>query len=189
MNSKLVNSSQFSFIETEIDDVFIVEKSLFEDHRGTFIKIFNEAAFSNVGLSADFKESYFSVSNKDVLRGMHYQQHPYGHAKLVSVIEGEILDVIVGIGGVANQRNYGKVFSTILSKENNRSLYIPDGYAHGFLVLSDHAIVINHMTSVFNAESDTGIHFRSFDYDWPTKSPIVSDKDSKLKPLTKLASV
>ena len=157
--------------------MFIVQKSRFEDERGDFIKIFNADAFGSAGLPADFKESYYSHSHKNVLRGMHFQRHPFGHAKLVSVIEGEILDVCVGIGGTLNARNRGKFFSTILSKSNNRSLYIPDGYAHGFLVLSERAIVVNHMTSVFNPEYDAGIHYDSFGFDWPVKNPIVSEKD------------
>ena len=89
----MITTPQFTFIKTPLDDVFIVQKSRFEDKRGDFIKIFNADAFSAAGLSADFKESYYSYSHKNVLRGMHFQRHPFGHTKLVSVIEGEILDV------------------------------------------------------------------------------------------------
>mgnify|MGYP001371338327 CR=1 FL=1 len=125
--------------------------------------------------------NFLFFSEKNVLRGMHFQRHPYGHAKLVNVIEGEILDVVIGIGGKTNTKNRGQIFSTILSEENNRSLYIPEGYAHGFLVLSEQAIVVNHLTSVFNAENDTGIHYDSFGYDWPIKNPIISEKDENQK--------
>jgi dTDP-4-dehydrorhamnose 3,5-epimerase len=177
----LTTTPQFTFIETSLDDVFIVQKTRFEDERGDFIKIFNADAFSSAGLSAGFKESYYSYSHKNVLRGMHYQRYPFGHAKLVSVIEGEILDVCVGIGGMQNARNRGKYFSTVLSKSNNRSLYIPDGYAHGFLVLSERAIVVNHMTSVFNPEHDTGIHYDSFGFKWPIANPLISAKDRNQK--------
>jgi dTDP-4-dehydrorhamnose 3,5-epimerase len=173
---------QFEFLETDLDDVFIVQKSKFEDARGVFIKTYNRDAFHAAGLSSDFKESYYSYSHKNVLRGMHFQRHPHGHAKLITVIEGEILDVCVGIGGALNARNKGKYVSAILSKENNRSLYIPDGYAHGFLVLSETAVVMNHMTSVFNPESDDGIHYRSFGFAWPVDNPILSEKDKNLKP-------
>ena len=177
----MITTPQFTFTKTPLDDVFIVQKSRFEDKRGDFIKIFNADAFSAAGLSADFKESYYSYSHKNVLRGMHFQRHPFGHTKLVSVIEGEILDVCVGIGGIQNAGNHGKFFSTILSKSNNQSLYIPDGYAHGFLVLSERAIVVNHMTSVFNPEYDAGIHYNSFGFKWPVANPIVSAKDRKQK--------
>ena len=176
---------QFEFLETSLDDVFIVQKSRFEDERGIFIKTFNKNVFDKFGISSDFKESYFSFSKKNVLRGMHFQKHPFGHAKLITVIEGEILDVCVGIGGILNKRNTGKFFSTILSKENNRSIYIPDGYAHGFLCLSETAIVMNHMTTVFNPEQDTGIHYKSFGFEWPIDNPILSDKDKKLSTFQK----
>ena len=177
-----MKKSQFKFTETPLDDVFVIEKSKFEDDRGTFIKTYNKEAFDLVGLSSDFKESYFSFSKKNVLRGMHFQRHPFGHAKLITVIEGEILDVCVGIGGILNKRNTGKFFSIILSKDNNKSLYIPEGYAHGFLCLSETAIVMNHMTTVFNPQNDDGIHYLSFGFKWPIDNPILSSKDKTLKP-------
>ena len=176
-----MKSPQFNFIATPLDDVFVIQKSKFEDERGVFIKIYNKDAFDCVGLSLDFKESYFSFSKRNVLRGMHFQRHPFGHAKLITVIEGEILDVCVGIGGELNKRNTGKFFSTILSKENSKSLYIPDGYAHGFLCLSNTAIVVSHMTTVFSAENDDGIHYQSFGFKWPVDNPILSSKDKLLK--------
>jgi dTDP-4-dehydrorhamnose 3,5-epimerase len=179
MNQSTI-AHQFEFISTKLDDVFLVKKDKFVDSRGTFIKTFNKSAFDLVGLSTDFKESYFSLSNKNVLRGMHFQQEPFGHAKLITVIEGEILDVCVGIGGALNERNKGKFLSVVLSKANNSSLYIPDGYAHGFLCLSESAIVMNHMTSVFNLEYDSGVHYSSFGFSWPINDPIVSNKDQNL---------
>jgi dTDP-4-dehydrorhamnose 3,5-epimerase len=176
-----MKTPQFEFISTPLDDVFVIQKSKFKDERGVFIKTYNKEAFDFAGLSSDFKESYFSFSKRNVLRGMHFQRHPYGHAKLITVIEGEILDVCVGIGGELNKRNKGKYFSTILSKENNKSLYIPDGYAHGFLCLSKTAIVMNHMTTVYNQENDDGIHCLSFGFTWPTENIILSSKDKNLK--------
>ena len=180
IRQKINPTSNFKVVETSIDDVFIIEKSKFIDHRGTFVKIFNADAFDLLGLGSTFKETYFSFSNQNVLRGMHYQKSPYGHAKLISVIEGEILDVIIGIGGELNVRNRGKFFSTVLSQDNNRSLYIPDGYAHGFLVLSKRAIILNQTTTVYNAENDAGVHYKSFGFEWPIIDPIISQKDAKL---------
>jgi len=177
----IANNKQFEKIPTRIDDVFILEKTKFEDHRGVFIKTFSEHAFRELGLSTNFKEATYSISKKGVIRGCHYQQYPYGHAKLVNVVEGEILDVIVGIGGKMNTRNRGKIFSIILSKQNNRSLYIPDGYAHGFLCLSDYAIVSYQTTSVYNVENDTGVRYDSFGFNWPIENPVLSEKDRNLK--------
>jgi dTDP-4-dehydrorhamnose 3,5-epimerase len=178
-----MTKKHFEFIATPLDDVFIVKKSKFIDERGVFIKAYSKDAFDCAGICSEFKEAYFSFSKRNVLRGMHFQRHPYGHAKLITVIEGEILDVCVGIGGELNKKNIGKYFSTILSKENNKSLYIPDGYAHGFLCLSETAIVMNHMTTVFNAENDDGIHYLSFGFKWPSTNPILSAKDKNLKNL------
>lgn len=160
----MISSEPFIKISTDIDDIFILEKVKLEDHRGSFVKTFNEHAFRRLGLATNFKEATYSISKKNVLRGCHYQQYPYGHIKLVNVIEGEILDVVVGIGGKKNTRNRGKYFATILSKENNKSLYIPDGYAHGFLCLSEYAIVSYQTTSVYNAENDTGVRYNSFGF-------------------------
>ncbi len=170
----------FSMKSTPLDDVFILEKTKFEDHRGVFVKTFHADVFDAFGLESAVKESYFSTSGQNVLRGMHYQKFPYGHSKCISVIEGEILDVIVGIGGKYNDRNKGKVFSTILSAANNSSLYIPDGYAHGFFVLSERAIVLNQTTTVYNAENDAGIHYDSFGFEWSVSNPIISEKDALL---------
>jgi dTDP-4-dehydrorhamnose 3,5-epimerase len=176
-------TNQFEIVKTEIDDVFILEKMKFEDHRGALIKTFNEDAFRELKLATVFKEAVYSISKRNVLRGMHYQEYPFGHAKLVNVIEGEILDVVVGIGG---QSNRGKYISVVLSKENNRSLYIPEGYAHGFLCLTETAIVSYQTTTTYNAASDTGIRFDSFGFSWPVASPIISERDLRLKRLDEL---
>jgi dTDP-4-dehydrorhamnose 3,5-epimerase len=114
------------------------------------------------------------------LRGTHYQHYPYGAAKIVSVVKGSILDVVVGVGGKFNTRNRGKIFSVELSQSNKKSLYIPDGYAHGFLVLSEEAVVVYHQTNHFNAAADKGINFNSFGFEWPIQHPIVSEKDLSL---------
>lgn len=175
-------SKQFKFIKTNLPDVYVIDKSIFSDNRGNFIKIFNANDFNSTNLDTSFKEAYYSYSHKNVIRGMHYQKHPYGHAKLISVIDGKILDVCVGI----KKRNKGKYFAIELSKKNNKSLYIPDGYAHGFLVLSKYAVVLNQTTSVYNQEYDTGIAYNSFDYIWPIKTPILSEKDKNLVKLNNI---
>ncbi len=172
----MTKNKQFNFIKTHLNDVFVIEKSKFKDNRGDFIKTFNADVFKKENLESEFKESYYSFSHRNVLRGMHYQKAPHGHAKLISVIEGKILDVCVSVKNATK----GQYFSIELSKNNNKSLYIPNGYAHGFLVLSRYAIVLNQMTSVFNLESDTGIHYKSFGYKWPVKKPILSNKDKNL---------
>jgi len=100
-------AKQFEKIATPLDDVFLIKKWRFDDDRGTFIKTFSQSQFREMGLADCFHESVYSISKRNVLRGCHYQQYPHGHAKLVNVIKGEILDVIVGIGGKFNTRNRG----------------------------------------------------------------------------------
>lgn len=180
-----MSSPQFKFIATVFDDVFIIEKSAFIDKRGVFIKSYHEQIFEEHGINCNFKESYYSVSPKNVLRGMHYQRFPYGQAKLINVIEGEVLDVIVNINE-SDEKNFGKFFSTILSKKNNRSLFIPEGYAHGFLVLSDIAIVVNNATTLYNENSDTGVRYDSFGFEWPSYELILSDRDKALLPYRRI---
>lgn len=174
--------NQFVKVSTPLDDVFIVERFCHSDERGIFTKTFNLNMFKDLELGGalEIKESLCSISKKDVLRGMHYQQHPYGAAKIVSVVKGKILDVIVGIGAKFDIRNRGKIFSVELSDSNSKSLYVPDGYAHGFLVLSEEAVVVYHQTNHFNAASDKGINYNSFGFQWPISKPIVSKKDSEL---------
>ena len=111
---------------------------------------------------------------------MHFQKFPFGHTKIIHVIEGKILDVIVGIGGEKNKHNVGKVFSHELSKENKLSMYIPDGYAHGFKSLESNTIVVYMQSQIYMPEYDVGLHFNSFGFDWKINSPILSDKDLNL---------
>jgi dTDP-4-dehydrorhamnose 3,5-epimerase len=172
---------QFKAIKTPLEDVLIIEHSVHEDIRGSFTKIYNSSAFREIGIEAEIKETYFSVSKQGVLRGMHYQIPPFGHAKIITVIEGEILDVCVATKHTRIKANFGQHYATVLSKENRRSLYLPEGYAHGFLVLSETAIVINQLTSEYNPDSERGILYNSFGFEWPLQNPILSDKDKAQK--------
>jgi dTDP-4-dehydrorhamnose 3,5-epimerase len=184
--SLLDASLGFKLYSTTIDDVFLIERPKYIDDRGVFGKTFNEEVFRSFKLSTQFKESVFSISSKNVLRGMHYQQYPFGHVKLVSVLEGEILDVVVCIDEEFNAPNKGKFYSVVLSADNSRTLYIPDGYAHGFLCLSDKAIVSYQTTTVYNADADRAIHWNSFGFKWPIDNPNVSEKDKNAPHLNNL---
>lgn len=165
-----------NIIRTKLDSVFEIQNKKFEDERGVFIKTFHEDIFKEHGLETDFKESFFSISRKGVLRGMHFQLPPHDHAKLVYVTCGEILDVAVDIR--EGSFTYGQYFATILSQENAKSLYIGKGYAHGFLTLSESATVVYLTSTVHSPENDTGIHWDSFGFDWGIKKPIVSERDA-----------
>lgn len=161
--------------KTILSGVFEITCSKFNDERGVFVKTFHQDIFKENGLEYDFKESYYSVSKKDVLRGMHFQRPPQSHAKLVYVTDGEILDVVLDIQ--KNSPTFGKYFSTILSSENAVSLYIGKGFAHGFLTLSASATVVYSTSSVYSQKHDAGVKWDGFGYQWPVKNPIISNRD------------
>jgi len=179
-------SNQFKLVNTSLNDVFIIKKLIIDDDRGSFVKIFSSNVFPKEIISTNFKEAYYSYSKKSVIRGLHYQIPPHSHAKLITVLEGEILDVCIGVDKKNKSNNFGKHFSTILSSKNALSLYIPEGYAHGYQVLSDYAIVINHLTSVYEPTHESGILYNSFGFDWPIKNPIISEKDQLQMPFSQL---
>jgi len=167
---------------TQLDGVFEIENKVFEDHRGKFVKTFHEDAFKSHGLEYDFKESFYSVSKKNVLRGMHFQLPPHDHAKLVYVTDGEILDVAVDIR--KNSPTFGEYFSTKLSSGNAKSLYMSKGFAHGFLTLSNSATVTYLTTTIHAPEHDSGIRWDSFGFDWwGCDNPIISNRDEAFEGL------
>lgn len=150
--------------KTGLFDLYEIENTVFEDMRGRFVKVFNEDAFKKYGLNTEFKESFYSISHKGVLRGMHFQLYPHDHAKLVYVSEGEIMDVALDIR--KNSETFGEFYSTKLSSENAKSIYLGKGFAHGFLTLSEKATV-HYLTSTQHApEFDSGIRWNSFGFDW-----------------------
>lgn len=164
------------FKETSIPGAFEVELQCHKDSRGRFVKTFHRATFLQHGLETDFVESYFSVSHKNVIRGMHIQIPPADHVKLVSVQQGKILDVLLDTRGVQNASN-PLVHSTILSADLHNMMYIPPGVAHGFLSLSSGAVVLYQQTSEYNPSCDRSIAHDSFGFRWPIADPIVSSRD------------
>ena len=165
--------------DTPLSGVYLLKRAIRADDRGIISKTFNGDQFRNIGLDPAIGESIYSISQRNVLRGMHFQRPPHDHAKLVHVIEGEILDVVVGVGFGASTGEPGQSFGTVLSPENGLSMYISPGYAHGFLVLSERAIVSYVTSTGYEASHDTAIHFNSFNFQWPENIvPLVSDKDA-----------
>jgi len=172
----------FKFIETEIEGCYVIHQALFMDHRGLFIKNFNEVAFKQFNLNCDFKESYFSVSNKNVIRGMHFQLPPHDYNKLATVVNGNIIDVVVDLR--KNSKTFKKYIVVEMSTEKHQSIYIPRGCAHGFLSMTEGAVVSYFTTSVYSDKHDTGILYNSFGYNWPTTAPeITSKRDNTFLPL------
>jgi len=165
-------------IDTKLDGVYIIENMVFEDQRGTFCKTFNSEAFSRNNLCNNFKESYYSISQKNVIRGMHFQLPPHEHHKLVYVPHGEVVDVILDLR--KNSDTFKEYITVNLSEENRNSVYIPKGLAHGFKSLKDNTITVYNVSTVYNENSDSGIHLNSFGLDWEIDKPIISEKDQKL---------
>ena len=168
-------------ITTSIDGLFLLETVNFQDSRGAFQKVFNADFFKQNGLECDFKELYYSVNNKNVIRGMHFQLPPHDHVKMVYVSKGKIIDVVLDIR--KESATYGKYFSIELNGTEGKYLYIPRGMAHGFISLEDQSIVNYAQTSCYAPEHDCGIDRNSFGFKWPIDKPIVSVRDLTFPPL------
>ena len=162
-------------IQTEVAGIYIIEQSVFKDRRGAFVKTFQASAFTKMKLECRFTENYYTKSREDVIRGMHFQAPPHDHAKLVTVIQGTVIDVILDIR--ISSPTYGKYLAIELSRENRKSIYIARGLAHGFGTLSDTAIAYYMATSEYSPTHDMGIRYDSFGYEWPIQMPILSDRD------------
>lgn len=175
-----------NYIRTEINDVVIIEPRVFNDSRGYFFEAFKKDEFNeNVG-NIDFVQDNESKSSYGVLRGLHYQKGEYSQAKLVRVIKGKVLDVAVDIR--KNSPTFGKHVMVELSEENKRQLFIPRGFAHGFLVLSEEAIFTYKVDNVYAPQHEASIKFNDADLNinWPidSKDILASEKDYNGKAFT-----
>ena len=166
---------------TEIEGVFIIDNFNAADDRGLFVKSFNKNTFKENNLDFKIRESYYSVSNKNVIRGMHFQLPPYDHEKLVYVPKGSILDVIVDLR--KKSKTYKQHISINLSEENKKSIFIPKGLAHGFKSMKDGTITVYNVASEYNADFDSGIKFDSFDFNWDSKDIVMSNRDKEFQSL------
>lgn len=176
---------QFKFTNTKIEGMFLVEPAVFEDNRGYFMETYNENDFKDAGYDLTFVQDNQSKSSKGVLRGLHLQVN-YPQGKLVRVIKGEVFDV--GVDLRKDSDTYGEWFGAILSDENKKQLFIPEGFAHGFLVLSDEAEFVYKCTEFYHGDDEGGIKWDDSDIgiDWPLDDIdeiILSDKDKEWKTL------
>lgn len=167
------------FTATPIQGLVIYEPMVFEDSRGFFFESFNEKIFAREGVTRPFVQDNQSRSGYGVIRGLHYQLSPHAQSKLVRVLSGKILDVAVDIR--KGSPTYGRHFAIELSAENNKQLYIPHGFAHGFSVLSETADVLYKCDAFYNKESEGGIRYNDpiLQIDWkiPAGKEVVSEKD------------
>lgn len=173
----------FDFRRLSLPEVILIEAQAFPDERGFFMETYKRTAFAEHGLAAAFVQENHSRSGYGVLRGLHYQLRPHAQGKLVRAVVGEIFDVAVDIR--EGSPTYGQWVAERLSADNRRMLYVPEGFAHGFCVLSEVAEVVYKTTSEYAPESEAGILWndRAIGIDWPVERPILSPRDAALPPL------
>ena len=162
---------------TPIENLLIIQPNVFKDTRGYFFESYNKDLFHQHGINTVFVQDNESLSQKGVLRGLHFQNPPFAQAKLVRVIQGAVMDVAVDIR--KDSATYGQHFSVQLSAENKTMFYIPEGFAHGFLVLEDHTIFSYKCSRTYNKASESGILWSDPDLaiNWGIKNPVLSEKD------------
>ena len=165
----------------KIPDVKLIEPEVYQDERGFFYESFNQQKFNEaVGQDVTFVQDNHSKSRRGVLRGLHYQEAPFEQGKLVRVIAGEVFDVAVDVR--KDSPSYGQWVAEVLSGENKKQLWIPEGFAHGFLTLSNEAEFLYKTTDFYNKESEKSIHWKNneFNIDWPEveERVLTSKKDS-----------
>lgn len=179
------------FHTCHIPGLVIVEPTIFKDSRGYFFESYNEAQFKQNGITASFVQDNQSRSTYGVIRGLHYQQPPHAQAKLVRVLEGAILDVAVDVR--KDSPTYGQHFAIELTSENKKQLFLPEGFAHGFSVLSEIAVVLYKCNAFYNKASEGGILYNDpqLNIDWQIKEgdAIISDKDAQLPLFTAAVSL
>ncbi|MBI5429522.1 MAG: dTDP-4-dehydrorhamnose 3,5-epimerase [Nitrosomonadales bacterium] len=176
----------FELKSSKIDGCFELQSKAFKDIRGKFVKVFHEQAFAAQGLETVFAEEYYSVSYKNVIRGLHFQLPPMDHVKMVYCVEGEVLDAVVDLRrGSPTYRQY-VLFELSSTKAN--SIYIPKGMAHGFCALSDRAIMVYKVSTVYSPEHDAGVLWNSAGIPWPTTQAILSARDQSFPRLENFES-
>lgn len=146
-----------------------------QDIRGSFVKTFHESSLAKHDIFFTLRESYFSLSKKDVIRGMHFQLPPWEHSKIVFCPQGAILDVIVDLR--KDSPTFRRFYSQELSAENHKAYYIPEGFAHGFKSLTNDAMTYYLVSSEYSQPHDTGIRYDTIGFDWGVADPVLSARD------------
>lgn len=181
MHSILYHSKNMNYIQTEIDGVWVIEPKVFKDARGYFMEAFKEEEFRKYVGDVHFMQDNESMSSYGVLRGLHYQKGEFSQAKLVRVIKGRVLDVAVDLR--RQSPTFGQYVSVELSEDNKRQFFIPRGFAHGFLVLSEEAIFTYKVDNAYAPQAEASIRYddESIGIDWPVSPEqlLLSEKDTK----------
>lgn len=174
----------FTVKKLEIPEVVLIEQKTFADHRGLFKETFKFSDFKDLGLPANFVQDSFSLSAQNTLRGLHYQNNPKPQGKYVYCLKGKIFDVAVDVR--KNSPTFARWVGVELSEENHHAIYLPPGFAHGFLALSEEAYVAYKLTDEYDPQLEQGILWNDpqLNIQWPVDNPILSEKDKK-NPLLK----
>jgi dTDP-4-dehydrorhamnose 3,5-epimerase len=177
-----------NIIKTPIKSLLVLEPKVFEDERGYFFESFNKKKLEDIGIKESFVQDNQSLSNKNVLRGLHFQAPPFAQGKLVRVIKGSVLDIAVDIR--KESATYGKYFSVILSEQNKKMFWIPPGFAHGFLTLEDQTIFSYKCSGDYNPSSEGSLLWNDtkLNIEWNIDEPIVSVKDKEAPAFTSFKS-
>ncbi len=173
--------------QTFIEGLYLLTPKVFSDKRGYFMESYNHQKWFNE-LKTEFVQDNESLSNKNVLRGMHFQNPPFAQAKLVRVVSGSVLDIAVDLR--TKSKTYGRHYKTILSAENKKQLFLPMGFAHGFLCLEDTTVFSYKCSDYYNAEAEDLLAWNdpSLAIDWGVEKPIVSDRDNNARSFTTFSS-
>ena len=164
-------------LKTSIEGLLVLKPRVFADGRGDFFESWSKESFAENGLDLDFLQDNQSLSNKGVLRGLHFQNPPFAQGKLVRVVKGAVLDIVVDIRKESS--TYGQNFSIELSEDNKTIFWIPPGFAHGFITLKDDTIFTYKCTGVYNSKYEDALLWsdKDLNIDWGTIDPLVSNKD------------
>jgi dTDP-4-dehydrorhamnose 3,5-epimerase len=176
------------FITNEIEGLVVIKPTVFEDERGHFFEYYQKELFAQNGIKDDFVQDNQSLSQKGVLRGLHFQAPPYAQAKLIRVIKGAVLDVAVDIR--KNSPTYGKHFSIELNERNKKQLYIPVGFAHGFFTLEDNTIFSYKCSNYYHKTSEGALLWNDKDLsiNWNVAQPVLSEKDKEATPFQQFST-
>jgi len=168
-------------IETKIKGLVVIQPKVFEDARGYFFEPYNKKVLAGIGINDDFQQDNQSMSQKGVLRGLHFQNPPHAQSKLVRVIQGAVWDVAVDIR--KNSPTYGQYYGLELNEKNKTILYIPEGFAHGFKTLEDDTVFLYKCSALYNKAAEDSIYWNDPDIGipWDIKDPILSEKDKTAK--------
>jgi dTDP-4-dehydrorhamnose 3,5-epimerase len=168
-------------IKTELAGVHVIRPRVFEDARGHFVKNYHAPSFQIAGLTFQPQEEFHSESRRNVIRGLHFQMPPHTQTRLVYCLRGRVLDVVVDLR--KNSPTFKRVLSRELSEANHELLFIPEGFAHGFLALDESSFMVYLASPVHSPPQDIGIAWDSIDFQWPVENPILSDRDRNLPAL------